>query len=137
MNPPGPVKQVSDFIHAFTQWAITQSDIQAVALVGSYARGAATATSDIDLVVLTGKPDRYLRDTVWVEQFGTVMSRQTEDYGKVVSLRVEYAALPEVEFGLTTPDWATAPLDDGTQKVISDGIQVLFDRETLLSSYLN
>lgn len=105
--------------------------------MGSYARGAATVTSDIDLVVLTGKSDRYLRDTALVEQFGTVMSRQTEDYGKVVSLRVEYAALPEVEFGLTTPDWATAPLDDGTQKVISDGIQVLFDRETLLSSYLN
>jgi predicted nucleotidyltransferase len=130
------VKQVHNFIRDFTRWTATQPDIQAVALVGSYAREAATATSDIDLVVLADEPDRFLQDTAWVEQFGTVISRKSKDYGKVISLRVEYAALPEVEFGLTTPDWAAAPLDEGTQKVISNGMQVLFERETLLSPIL-
>lgn len=79
--------------------------------------------------MLADKPGRYLQDTAWVEQFGAVVSQQVENYGKVVSLRVEYDDLPEVEYGLTTPDWATPPLDAGTRKVISDGIKILFERE--------
>lgn len=79
--------------------------------------------------MLTREPDRYLQDTAWVEQFGLVINRQTEVYGKVTSLRVEYVNLPEVEFGLTTPDWDKPPLDAGTQKVISAGMRVLFERE--------
>ena len=43
-------------------WAGRQSDIRAVALVGSYARGSAHADSDIDLVLLCVDPARYLKD---------------------------------------------------------------------------
>jgi predicted nucleotidyltransferase len=44
--------QVEQFLNEFTCWALTQGDIQGVALVGSYARGTATETSDVDLVLL-------------------------------------------------------------------------------------
>ena len=37
-------------------------DICGLALVGSWARGTARADSDVDLVVLTSHPDRYLAD---------------------------------------------------------------------------
>ena len=47
----------------------------------------------------------------------------------LTSLRVLYTSGLEVEFGLTTRDWARLPLDFGTQMVISDGINVLFERE--------
>ena len=56
-----PVR-VSTFIELFSSWARTQSDIEAVALVGSYAREAAVEDSDVDLVILTADPDRFLRD---------------------------------------------------------------------------
>ncbi len=44
--------KVSVFLEEFVRWAPTQPDIVAAALVGSYARDAATESSDVDLVVL-------------------------------------------------------------------------------------
>lgn len=126
-------EQIKDFIDAFTNWALAQPDIEAAALVGSYARGAATDTSDIDLVLLVGDPHRYIENTGWSTQFGTVARQQIEDYGLLTSLRVWYAGGHEVEYGLTTPAWIQAPLDDGTRRVIQDGMKVLFERGALLS----
>ncbi|PKO22638.1 MAG: hypothetical protein CVU38_08345 [Chloroflexi bacterium HGW-Chloroflexi-1] len=130
------MSEIDAFIHDVTRWAATQPDIRAVALVGSHARGAATETSDIDLVLLADSPEQYLTHTGWVARFGAVVKQETEDYGKVTSLRVWYANGREVEYGLTTPDWALPPLDEGTRRVIRDGMQVLFEREALLSRCL-
>jgi predicted nucleotidyltransferase len=129
-------RQIDEFIQQVTQWASAQSDVQAVALVGSYARNAATEASDIDLILITRNPDRYLENTEWVERFGSVVKQQREDYGKVISLRVWYANGYEVEYGITTPEWAQPPLDEGTRKVITDGMKILFERDALLSSHV-
>jgi 3-methyladenine DNA glycosylase AlkD len=56
-----------------------------------------------------------------------------ELYGRLTSLRVWYVDGPEVEFGLTTRDWAAQPLDAGTGQVIMEGFQVLYERQALLS----
>jgi predicted nucleotidyltransferase len=72
---------ISDFLEALSRWASAQPDIEAVALVGSYARGAASAGSDIDLVILTSDVDRYLRDRSWCSVFGDVAECREEDYG--------------------------------------------------------
>ncbi len=129
-------EQITDFLDAFTHWASAQSDIQAVALVGSYAREVATDTSDIDLVLVVDDPQRYLADTDWSTQFGTVAQQQIEDYGLVTSLRVWYVGGREVEYGLTTPAWIQPPLDEGTQRVIQDGMKILFERAALLSPHM-
>ena len=50
---------VAQFLGEFTAWAATQDQVQGVALVGSYARGTATDTSDVDLVVLANDPQSY------------------------------------------------------------------------------
>jgi len=130
------LEHIKDFINDVTDWASAQPDIRAVALVGSYARNAATGTSDIDLVILTDEPVKYLENTEWVRQFGHVARQQTEPYGKVTSLRVWYIGGREVEYGITTPDWAAQPLDEGTQRVVRDGMKVLFERQVLLGPYL-
>jgi predicted nucleotidyltransferase len=127
--------QVNQFLNEFTDWASAQSDIRAVALVGSYARNCATATSDVDLVVITNCPDKYLCNLGWTRQFGSVRHQQIEDYGKLISVRVWYADGREVEYGITDESWAALPLDEGTQRVISDGMRVLFEREPLLSRH--
>lgn len=111
-------------------------DIEAVALVGSYARGAPTATSDVDLVLLVDHPESYLRDRRWPQLFGVVVADRIEDYGGVTSLRVWYEDRLEVEYGLTDRTWADMPLDAGTRRVISGGMRVLFEREPLLSRHL-
>ena len=130
------VKEIESYLCDVVHWASKQPDIRAVALVGSFARDAATEDSDIDLVILTNEPGRYLADTQWVKRFGPVAKQQIENYGKLTSVRVWYIGGREVEYGITTPDWAMSPLDDGTRRVVADGIKVLFEREALVSPHV-
>jgi predicted nucleotidyltransferase len=99
---------IRGFLDAFVDWASDQSDVQAIALVGSFARGAAKDDSDIDLVTLTDQPKKYLDDIKWAERFGRVEKHQTEDYGKLISIRVWYQNGSEVEYGITTENAPTA-----------------------------
>lgn len=126
--------QVEQFLRELTRWAAGQANIQAVALVGSHARGTATETSDVDLVVIANQPQVYLQERTWVRAFGEVVNEQVEDYGRLISLRVRYVNGLEVEYGLTNPGWADIPLDNGTRQVISGGMRVLFDRRPPLLS---
>ena len=130
-----PADKVNQFLNEFTDWVQTQSDIEAVALVGSYARNTATETSDVDLVVITSQPSSYLRNLDWIQRFGQIHQQQIEDYGKLKSIRVWYTDGCEVEYGITDESWAALPLDEGTQGVISDGMRVLFEREPVLSRH--
>lgn len=127
--------KVDQFLSDFTQWASTQSDIQALALVGSYARNAATEASDIDLVLITVKPNQYLQNLNWLQRFGTVEKQQVEDYGLLISIRVWYADGREIEYGITDEQWAAAPVDEGTRQVMADGMQILFERGNILSHH--
>lgn len=128
-----PFDKVHRFLNEFVEWAEMQPDIQAVALVGSHARNAATESSDVDLVVITRQPDEYLCRTEWAQRFGQVLHHHIENYGLLISLRVWYADGPEVEYGLTDERWSALPLDKGTQRVITDGMRILFERTPILS----
>ena len=128
-------KEVNKFLNEVTQWAFARTDIQALALVGSYARNAARETSDIDLVLIALKRDRYLHNLDWIKRFGNVEKYQIEDYGLLTSVRVWYVDGLEIEYGLTGEIWAAEPLDDGTRRVIEDGMQILFERSDLLSRH--
>ncbi|HET7011791.1 MAG TPA: nucleotidyltransferase domain-containing protein [Anaerolineales bacterium] len=127
MNVEGPAS-VAAFLETVRAWAAGEDDIEAVVLVGSHARGQARPGSDVDLVILTTDPQRYLRERRWLETFGSVAAQNLEDWGRVTSVRAVYADGLEVEFGLTTPDWAEAPVDEGTRQVIEKGCVVVFDR---------
>ena len=119
---------ISSFLSHLQTWAQQQPDITGILLVGSYARGTARADSDVDLVILTTQPQRYLDSNSFAEQFGTISKWQKEDWGKVTSIRVWYRDGLEVEFGITLPDWAEQPLDAGTRQVIADGMKIVFDQ---------
>ena len=130
------IDKITQFLNEITNWAFLRADILALAVVGSHARGAATPTSDLDLVLICTDPAQYLQNTDWVRQFGDVAKQQVEDYGLLTSLRVWYSAGPEVEFGLTDENWAAQPLDEGSRRVISDGMRVLFEKDHILSRHL-
>jgi len=129
-------ERISSFLTQVSDWAARQPVILALALVGSHARGAATETSDVDLVILAQDPSRYLEDQGWLEQFGLAQSVQLEPYGKLTSIRVWYADGLEVEYGLTGEEWAADPLDPGSRRVMEGGMRVLFERGDLLSRHL-
>jgi predicted nucleotidyltransferase len=129
------IEDIREFLDAFIAWASARENVQAIALIGSYARDEARDDSDIDLVMLTSQPETYLEDIKWMEHFGQVEKYQIEDYGKLISDRVWYQNGMEVEYGFATPDWVATPLDAGTQRVLRDGMIVLFEQGNLLSQH--
>jgi hypothetical protein len=126
-------KQVHQLLSEFSGWAASKPDILAVALLGSYSRNEATGSSDVDLLIVASEPKIYVQDTRWAQCFGTISRQQLENYGKVTSLRVWYSGGHEVEYGFTDETWCALPLDEGTKKVISDGMQILSEREPILT----
>ncbi|MER7013522.1 nucleotidyltransferase domain-containing protein [Saccharopolyspora sp. NPDC000359] len=120
------------------EWADTCPDVQALALVGSYARppGAETDESDVDIIVVTSDPDRYTGSTGHLPQVLVLPLLRAEQWGPVAERRLRHAATGlVVELNLTTPRWAaTDPeVDGGTRRVVRDGLRVLRDPEGLLA----
>jgi predicted nucleotidyltransferase len=136
MTPPS-VNTLEPFLSALVAWASAQPNVVAVLLVGSYARGAATEASDVDLVVLADGPARYIEDPSWASQFGAIERMRREEWGVVTSLRVWYEGGSEVEYGFTTPEWAAQPVDAGTRRVVTDGCRILFDPDGVLRALLD
>jgi predicted nucleotidyltransferase len=128
-------KKIETFLRRVSKWAFTRADVLALAVVGSQARGAATPTSDLDLVLICTDPAQYLQNTDWVSQFGDAAKQQVEAYGLLTSLRVWYRDGPEVEFGLTDERWSALPLDEGSRRVIEAGMRVLFEKDQILSRH--
>lgn len=120
-----------------TQWARNDVSIAAIALVGSWARGEPSMTSDIDIVVLAEHPDLFLEQLGWVvdatgEDAALVRS---EDFGAIIERRVRLASGLEIEFGFGDKSWAqTTPVDAGTHQVMSDGHDIWHDPHGLLTS---
>jgi uncharacterized protein len=106
-------------------------------LRGSYARGTERPDSDIDVILIVDDPVKYLTTSAWLELFGQVRLIAHEDWRLLQSRRVRYADGTEVEFGITVRSWAsTDAVDRGTQEVVSGGMHILYDGETLLQSLL-
>jgi predicted nucleotidyltransferase len=126
-------QQLRPFLTEFCRWTASQPDILAVALLGSYARDEATRASDVDLLIIAAEPKKYLEDTSWAQSFGTISRQRFENYGKVISLRISYSGSHEVEYSFTEETWCALPFDEGTEKVISGGMEILCERESILS----
>lgn len=121
-------RDIVAFLQRVREWAKGESQIRAITLVGSHARGNASASSDIDIILLVEDPERFIQDQAWAATFGTVIRSRVEDWGRVQSLRVWYDDGAEVEFGVTDPDWGADPDDHATRGVIEAGHQVVYVR---------
>ena len=72
-----------------------RANVHGLAVVGSWARGAATPDSDLDLVALVVSPQAYRDDASWVSNIdwsgaGFSLAGFTDaDYGKVWSRHLE------------------------------------------------
>jgi predicted nucleotidyltransferase len=131
------VASVDELLNWIADWGRSDSRITAVILVGSHARGAATPTSDVDLVILTDDPPRLLGEHEWARSLGSVRRWQDEDWGVVRSRRVWYADGLEVEFGFALPAWLAEPLDEGTRNVVQRGFRVVYDPTGTVASRLH
>jgi predicted nucleotidyltransferase len=130
--------QASAILRIITEWAKVQKNVHGLALVGSHARNAARPGSDIDLVVLAQNPNSF-RDPTWLTTIDWSRAGvhpikwADEEYGVVWSRRTWLRPEGEVEFGFAPLSWAdVSPVDQGTQRVVSDGCRVLYDPDGLL-----
>ena len=126
--------EVASFLKEFGRWVEQQPDIEAVALVGSYARDAATRDSDVDLIILTTAIVRYFQDPTWLSMWGQVEEYRVENWGRVESLRAFYKGGLEVEYNFSSASWAGLPVDAGTRRVVSAGMRIMFDPQGLLQT---
>jgi uncharacterized protein len=119
-------------------WARGRRDVVAVGLVGSWARGDARMDSDVDVVLLTEDRAQYLEDDAWVYEMGGVGLVWTRRWGTVMERRFALPSGLEVELGVAPPSWAaTDPVDEGTRRVVTDGVSVVYDPKEVLARLLD
>jgi uncharacterized protein len=108
--------------------------VRGLALVGSWARGTQRQDSDVDLVLLSTEPFRYVDSDDWLCELGAAWLVRTRSWGEVTERRFALSGGLEVEICVGTPSWAsTEPVDAGTRRVVVDGMRVLHDPDGVLA----
>lgn len=119
---------IAEFLKQVRIWGNKTEGISAIIMVGSHARGEARPDSDVDLVIIAENTERYLLEQTWLKNFGQSIKTKHEDWGLVQSLRVWYDSGLEIEFGFTSKDWISDPLDTGTQEVLGNGYRFIINK---------
>jgi aminoglycoside 6-adenylyltransferase len=106
MNDAKP--SMEDLEQRFAAWARTQPDIRAALVVGSRARTdhPADEWSDLDIMVITTQPERFLAETDWLENVGRYWLTFLEPTatGSGMERRVLFDGARDVDFAVTPYD---------------------------------
>lgn len=130
-------REVDRFLAEAAAWASRRPDLAGLALVGSWARGGATTSSDVDLVLLADDTDPYLENDAWAAALGAAGSLRTRARGPLTEKRFALRSGLEIDVGVAPSSWAaTDPLDPGTRRVARDGLRPLHDPEGLIATLL-
>jgi predicted nucleotidyltransferase len=122
--------------NAIRAWASACDEIDAVLLVGSWARDAARMDSDVDVVVVT-ESQHFVDSESWIPGAvgGDAVLVRTGDWGALVERRVRLRSGLDVEFGFVKPSWTSIdPIDPGTLRVVTDGCEIWYDPKHHLSN---
>ena len=112
-------------------------DVVAVGLAGSWARGDARMDSDVDLVILTREPRRYIEGETWIQAFSGLRVVRTQAWGPMTERRFVLPSGLEVEAGIVSSSWAaTNPVDPELPPIIRDSFRILYDPEQRLARLL-
>jgi len=131
----GRWREVERLLPQLEQWAVGTADLRAVAVVGSFAYGAPRLGSDLDLVLLSQRPGRYGPWLADVPPLGPAKFLYRRDWGPLTELRLRRESGLHLDVGIAQLAWAgTDPLDDGTARVLRDGLRVVYDPDGLLAT---
>jgi hypothetical protein len=128
-------KEVDDVLERLALWGEHRRDVRALALVGSWAYGAPREDSDLDVVLLTESPQSYIDQDGWLTDLGGVRLTDPAQWGAVTERRFIMQSGLEIELSIGGTAWASIePVDEGTLRVVSDGMRVLYDPEGILAA---
>ncbi len=140
---------ISAILKKIANWAETRSEILALALVGSYARGEAKPDSDIDLMVITSNTEFFRQNYDWIHEISwesinyKILTFNDAQYGVVWSRHIYLSSSNnefnnikvEISFGL--PTWASInPIDSGTLDVVNRGFKIIYDPQGILTKLM-
>lgn len=126
-------------IERFVNWARAQLDIRAAIVLGSRARGDRPADewSDLDIIVITTDPERYLATTEWLENIGNPWLTFLEPTGTGgdVERRALFEGGLDVDFAITPNDEFEQLVQGGLESapdvldIVRRGTRVLLDKD--------
>jgi len=89
----------------------------------------------VDLLIITRETKKYTESDNWLTMLGEPPVIRRQQWGTVTERRVCLPSGLEVEFGITTKDWVSiSPIDNGTLRVVSDGMKAIYDPRNLLDT---
>lgn len=122
-----------DLISRIEIWTKAQQDIQAAIIIGSRARTDVPADdwSDLDLILLTDKPDPYINSENWLNQIHpySITFLEKTAIGNGIERRVLFSPHYDVDFIILTPEHFSKMLQvKEVQQVFKKGCKILFDK---------
>jgi aminoglycoside 6-adenylyltransferase len=124
----------------FVAWATSCPDIRAACVIGSRARvdHPADAWSDLDIVVITSAPERYLTATDWLAHMGVPWLTFVEPtaVGAGSERRVLFEGGHDVDFAVFAPELFERIPPDIVHAVVRRGMRVLLDKDGHLTHLL-
>lgn len=127
-----------ELLQRFLDWARSQPDIRAVALVGSAVRvdRPADEWSDYDLIVVASDPGIYLTSTEWLAQIGSSWCSilETAPTGQPVERRVLFEGGFDIDFIILSIDDARQGFENMPMiaEISQRGRKVLWDKDGIL-----
>ena len=124
--------EVKSTIELLTRWAHRRDDVLGLALVGSWARGAASMESDVDFIVITDSPRTY-PESLGSGVLPEARSISRRRRGTVTEYKLRLPSGLELELNVAPARWASAgQVDAGTRRVVVGGFRILHDPHLLL-----
>jgi len=130
-------------VERFTRWAATCHDISAATVIGSRARvdHPADEWADLDIMVVTTYPERYLSTTGWLENIGKPLLTFLEPTatGDQMERRVLFKGMLDVDFSIIPKRIVQQRLVDGIPpqiaEIFSRGTRVLLDKDGIADRF--
>lgn len=136
-------RSYEELIERFHKWAENRLDIKAAVVIGSRARvdHAADEWADLDIVMITTDPKRYVSASDWIRNFGKPLLTFIEptSTGDEEERRVLYEGMLDVDFAIVPLEKAQSLIQAGTDpqaaaqisNLLGRGMRVLIDRDGL------
>ena len=136
------MNKYKDSIEKIIYFAGKNADIEAIIMIGSQCRKIKPADkySDLDLIIVTDKPDKYINDDKWLNNFGEIVCTFVEPtIGGGKERRVLYNDNRDIDFSVVPSSYKFSDkhfTDPTTLSTFEKGYKVIYDKLNIVEDML-